>query len=286
VLHHYPTTYQTPGHKASTRDAIKLLLQHGATWKPDPSTLNATRRIPYRIKPDVTVELIGLLLKNENGEVGVQELLLVPRLCQHLAGCQRQLARLRVTLDGYRTAETEKGVRPEPAPWMLRFDRHKLYEEIWSEPAERVAARYRVSGAAIAKVCRCLRIPKPSRGYWGKKTAGQRTARRPKLPHLHPRTWTSNAARECERLALQHEYSRRNGTTWALGERGHIPPTLHFGCHLGCESIAGFERTRPACSHGPRDGSLPVNPVAKPQGCQHQSRCYPQLDCSTLHDHL
>jgi len=31
VLHHYPTTYQTPGYKMSTtRDAIKLLVQHGA----------------------------------------------------------------------------------------------------------------------------------------------------------------------------------------------------------------------------------------------------------------
>jgi hypothetical protein len=83
--------------------------------------------------------------------------------------------------------------------------------------------------------------------------------------HLHQRTWTSNAAREFERLALQHEYSRGNGTTWALGERVQMPPTLNFGCHLGCESIAGFERTRPGCFYGPRDGSLPVNPFAKEQ---------------------
>ncbi len=47
------------------RDAIHLLLQRGAMWKPDPSTLNDTRRILYRIEPEVTVELIGLLLKHE-----------------------------------------------------------------------------------------------------------------------------------------------------------------------------------------------------------------------------
>jgi len=71
---------------------------------------------------------------------------------------------------------------PAPAQWMLRFDRQKLYEEIWSEPAERVAARHGVSGVAIIRVCRCLEIPKPPRGYWAKKAAGHRTTRRPKLP--------------------------------------------------------------------------------------------------------
>jgi hypothetical protein len=30
--------------------AIKLLLQHGAMWKPEPSTLNDTRRILYKIE--------------------------------------------------------------------------------------------------------------------------------------------------------------------------------------------------------------------------------------------
>lgn len=183
VLHHYPTTYQTPGYKVSTtRDAIKLLVQHGAMWKPDPSTLNATRRILYRIEPDVAVELIGQLRKNENGAAGVHELLRVPRMRQHIAGYQRQLARLGLTLESRRVVEAEKAEYPKPEPWMLRFDRTLLYEEIWREPAERVAARYGVSGAAIAEVCRCLRIPKPPRGYWAKKAAGQRTARRPKLP--------------------------------------------------------------------------------------------------------
>ena len=75
-------------------------------------------------------------------------------------------------------------LNPEPAPWILRFDRQKLYEEIWSEPAEKVAARYGVSGVAISKVCRCLGIPKPPRGYWAKKAAGRRPTPRPKLPQF------------------------------------------------------------------------------------------------------
>lgn len=47
-------------------------------WKPEPSTLNDTRRILYRIEPEVTVELIGQLLNQEEGETGVRELLRVP----------------------------------------------------------------------------------------------------------------------------------------------------------------------------------------------------------------
>ena len=47
-----------------------------------------------------------------------------------------------------------------------RYDRHKLYEEIWSEPIQHVAKRYRISDVALAKVCRKLNIPRPGRGYW------------------------------------------------------------------------------------------------------------------------
>ncbi len=179
----YATAYLAPSVRIpKTREAITQLLQHGAMWKPDPSTLNGVRRILYHVDPEVAVELIGLLLKNENGEAAVQELLRVPRMRQHVVACQQQLARLGLTLGSRRITEAEKRERPKPAQWMLRFDRQKLYEEIWAEPAEKVAARYGVSGVAIAKVCRCLRIPKPPRGYWAKKAAGQRTAPRPKLP--------------------------------------------------------------------------------------------------------
>ena len=71
VRYHYGASYQTPGHKVSKgRDAIRLLVQRGAIWTPEPSTLNDTRRILYRIEPEVTVELIGHLLKQETGREG------------------------------------------------------------------------------------------------------------------------------------------------------------------------------------------------------------------------
>ena len=37
--------------------------------------------------------------------------------------------------------DAAKNMRPKPEPWMLRFDRQKLYEEVWSEPAESLGGR-------------------------------------------------------------------------------------------------------------------------------------------------
>ncbi len=64
-----------------------------------------------------------------------------------------------------------------------RYDREKLYQEVWSEPVLRVAASYGVSGVRIGKVCRILNIPAPPRGYWARLRSGQKM-RRPPLPKL------------------------------------------------------------------------------------------------------
>ena len=53
-----------------------------------------------------------------------------------------------------------------------RYDRQRLYDEVWTEPTQQVAQRYGVSDVAIAKACALLDIPKPPRGYWAKKAAG------------------------------------------------------------------------------------------------------------------
>src|SRR5258705_3367150 len=80
--------YKTPADKVSKgREAIRLLVQRGAMWKPDPSTLNATRRILYRLEPDVTVELLGRLLTQPNGEDAAPPLPPAPPTKQHVASC-------------------------------------------------------------------------------------------------------------------------------------------------------------------------------------------------------
>ena len=60
------------------------------------------------------------------------------------------------------------------------YDRNKLYEEVWAEAVDKVAKRYGVSGVALAKTCRKLKVPLPGRGYWAKYKVGKA----PKWPPL------------------------------------------------------------------------------------------------------
>ena len=57
--------------------------------------------------------------------------------------------------------------------------REELYEAVWSEPLIKLAERFEVSGNYLARVCDSLRIPRPDRGYWAKKTVGKAP---PKIP--------------------------------------------------------------------------------------------------------
>ena len=63
------------------------------------------------------------------------------------------------------------------------YDRNKLYEEVCVEAVDRVAKRYGVSGVALAKTCRNLKVPLPGRGYWAKHKVGKAPKRLP-LPSM------------------------------------------------------------------------------------------------------
>jgi hypothetical protein len=104
---------------------------------------------------------------------------------QHLAGCERSMARFGLTLDGRRKSDVKDSSAPRPSAYIVAtYDRERLYKEVWAEPTQKVAARYGISDVALAKACRQLQIPKPPRGYWAKKAAGQPLPRRPKLMPL------------------------------------------------------------------------------------------------------
>ena len=181
VRYGYGPTYQSPAHKVSNgRAAVKLLLQHGAIWKPQPSTLNDARRILYRLEPEVTVELVGHLLETANGESGVRELLRVPRMRQHLASCASQLSRLGLTLDGQRRSYPPVA-HPPSAPASAQYDRERLFEDVWSEPMKDVGRKYGTSEAALSTLCTKLEIPTPPKGHWARKTAAQAQSLRPRL---------------------------------------------------------------------------------------------------------
>jgi hypothetical protein len=59
--------------------------------------------------------------------------------------------------------------------------RGQLFERVWAEPMQHLAARYGLSDVGLKKLCRRENIPTPPRGYWARVEAGQRVAR-PRLP--------------------------------------------------------------------------------------------------------
>lgn len=68
---------------------------------------------------------------------------------------------------------------PEP----IRLTRRELYEAVWADPLQVVAARYGISDVGLGKVCKRLKIPRPGRGYWRRKRTGHPT-HRPPLPPI------------------------------------------------------------------------------------------------------
>ena len=192
IRYHYGPNYKTPAHKLPKgRAAIRLLVERGARWTPERSSLNSIRRILYKVDADVTVELIKLLLQQNDGEGAARELLRVPRMRQHVASHDRELSRLGVMLN--RRERSPDNATPAPSTYMLgTYDRGRLYKEVWSEPTQTVARKYGISDVALSKVCRQLHIPKPPRGYWAKKDAGKPVQRRPKLAPLPTTTAVSD----------------------------------------------------------------------------------------------
>jgi hypothetical protein len=58
----------------------------------------------------------------------------------------------------------------------MTITRETLYAEVWAEPMLVVAARYKVSGSFLTRVCERLRVPRPPRGYWAQlKVSVERT---------------------------------------------------------------------------------------------------------------
>lgn len=65
---------------------------------------------------------------------------------------------------------------------MTTVTREHLYNEVWAEPMTTVAKRYDVSSNYLARICERLKIPRPPRGYWQQKAAGQDVEQEPLPP--------------------------------------------------------------------------------------------------------
>jgi hypothetical protein len=172
-------------------DTIQLLLEKGALWRPDVDRdVESVRRSLYECEPDVTVELVAQLVKHRAcSDEALHNLLRTPAMKKHLVPVVRRLGLMGYDVRTREQKKEEERQKETSRQWALRelasrYDRQKLYEEIWSEPIQHVAKKYGVSDVGLAKVCRKLDIPRPGRGYWAIKAAGKPVPRQPTLPEL------------------------------------------------------------------------------------------------------
>jgi hypothetical protein len=59
------------------------------------------------------------------------------------------------------------------------ISRLELYKRVWETPVTRLAKEYGLSDVGFAKICKKYNIPRPPRGYWAQKAAGQRMPKEP-----------------------------------------------------------------------------------------------------------
>lgn len=74
---------------------------------------------------------------------------------------------------------------PHHQDTLLPLTREKLYEQVWSEPMLKVAARFGVSSSYMARVCARMNVPRPALGYWAKLAVGK-APKQPPLPEARP----------------------------------------------------------------------------------------------------
>ena len=80
------------------------------------------------------------------------------------------------------SADLSLSAGPTATRSLSEVTRQELYDLVWSTPASRLAQDFGVSDVAIAKRCKRLGVPRPSRGYWAKIEAGKKPRKSPLPP--------------------------------------------------------------------------------------------------------
>jgi len=113
----------------------------------------------------------------------------------------------------------------DPRPEQL--NRQQLYDAVWSEPVTTVASRYGLSDVGLAKICKRLRIPVPSRGYWAKVNAGA-SVRRPPLPNPDNAAPTGLTLPSVDSMASAQRIAAKQAAAKGREANANInvPPTL------------------------------------------------------------
>ena len=107
-------------------------------------------------------------------------------------------------------------------------DRETLYIEVWTDPVTVVAPRYGLSDVGLAKICRSLAIPLPSRGYWAKVKAGKVMGRAPLPPLRQSSAVSTGLVKLPPESAAAHDEARRTAAK-VRKEALAIHPTTEIG---------------------------------------------------------
>ena len=96
-----------------------------------------------------------------------------------------------------------------------RISRLELYKQVWETPITRLAKEYGLSDVGFAKICKKHDIPRPPRGYWARKAAGQRLQKVPlpnrsseKIIEISPNPTSQLTSRADSKFLQQVEYGQ------------------------------------------------------------------------------
>lgn len=83
----------------------------------------------------------------------------------------------------------------------ISLHRHELHKLVWSEPIARLAKQYGLSDVGLAKICKRYNIPRPGRGYWARKQAGEkvsitRLSKQTENPLIRIRIYPANPSKD------------------------------------------------------------------------------------------
>ncbi|NHZ42492.1 hypothetical protein [Massilia aquatica] len=108
-----------------------------------------------------------------------------------------------------------------------RFERQKLFDEVWTTPVTKLAKGYGLSDVGLRKICVALDVPLPPRGYWQKLAAGK-TIPKPVLQETTAKTSYARSmyVAEVDEVLEERVAQARDATldTAALTAPDYSPP--------------------------------------------------------------
>jgi len=121
-----------------------------------------------------------------------------------------------------------------------KITREELYEAVWKEPVQKVAASLGLSDVGLAKIAKKLRVPLPGRGYWARGPMARKVLKQ-SLPYVRPDFPT--VFRSVQATAAEQQQKELDARQH-LFEAGIVLPTVAVGTEE-CTRDPVIEASRP-----------------------------------------